>query len=61
MDVNQLRECTTRFREKVTYERGRCVDNVTVTMQNLNEMQIEVWDTEPKRTRVNANAVLDRQ
>jgi hypothetical protein len=54
-------KCAVTFREKLTYGQKRCVDNVTVTMQKLNDSQIAVWYIEPNRTRVNSNAVLDRQ
>lgn len=49
------------FKEKLTYGHDECVDNVTVTIRKLNRRQVAYWYVEPKQTRVNGIAVLDRK
>ena len=49
------------FKEKLTYGHSECVDNVTVTIRKLNRRQVAYWYVEPKQTRVNGIAVLDRK
>jgi hypothetical protein len=52
---------TARFREKLNYGQGKCVDNVTVIIQRLNRRQVAYWYVEQHQTRVDGIAVLDRQ